>query len=195
MNDQFVKWLLWGCGCLQTIQFFVCPFYGQEIILFSCPFQAMTNLNSMKLWSKHIEVISSQCTAVQQAKVCQPDMFKDYTFSPLHRFCRGKFNNYTNICPPSSTLHLSNMPSSIQESDLKQIFITQGLNIIAFRFFVGNRKMALVQLPKPGRNTHIYSTYCSQYSSVPNPIIVFKNSQRFTNIILVVCQNIFIGVS
>ena len=54
--------------------------------------------------------------------------------------------NYSNIYPPSSTLHLSNIPSSVEEEDLKQAFLTQGLNVQAFKFFPKDRKMALVQL-------------------------------------------------
>jgi hypothetical protein len=35
--------------------------------------------------------------------------------------------NYQNIYPPSATLHLSNIPASVEESDLKQAF--QNINI------------------------------------------------------------------
>jgi hypothetical protein len=35
--------------------------------------------------------------------------------------------NYQNIYPPSATLHLSNIPASVEETDLKQAF--QNINI------------------------------------------------------------------
>jgi polypyrimidine tract-binding protein 2 len=41
---------------------------------------------------------------------------------------------------------LSNIPSSVEEPELKQAFITEGLNVVAFKFFPKDRKMALVQL-------------------------------------------------
>ena len=83
----------------------------------------------------------------------------------LHRFKKPGSKNYQNIYPPSATLHLSNIPSSIEEDDLKKAFDAINLtvqvgNILninwwriwfllfqAFKFFPKDRKMALVQLP------------------------------------------------
>ena len=90
----------------------------------------------------------SKHTNVQLPKDGQPDagLTKDYTSSNLHRFKKPGSKNYSNIYPPSSTLHLSNIPSSVEEPDLKQAFLTEGLNVVAFKFFPKDRKMALVQL-------------------------------------------------
>ena len=92
--------------------------------------------------------MSSKHTSVQLPKDGQPDagLTKDYTSSNLHRFKKPGSKNYSNIYPPSSTLHLSNIPSSVEEQDLKQAFETEGLNVVAFKFFPKDRKMALVQL-------------------------------------------------
>lgn len=92
--------------------------------------------------------MSSKHTSVQLPKDGQPDagLTKDYTSSNLHRFKKPGSKNYSNIYPPSSTLHLSNIPSSVEEQDLKQAFEREGLNVVAFKFFPKDRKMALVQL-------------------------------------------------
>ena len=108
----------------------------------------------------------SKHTTVQLPKDGQPDagLTKDYGNSGLHRFKKPGSKNYQNIYPPSATLHLSNIPSSIEEDDLKKAFdainltvqvgvncqtnlLTQLLIFQAFKFFPKDRKMALVQLP------------------------------------------------
>ncbi|TDH02430.1 hypothetical protein EPR50_G00173490 [Perca flavescens] len=54
--------------------------------------------------------------------------------------------NYNNIFPPSATLHLSNIPSSVGEDMLKDLFSSAGFSVKAFKFFQKDRKMALMQL-------------------------------------------------
>jgi polypyrimidine tract-binding protein 2 len=91
----------------------------------------MTHLDKIKLWSKPIRVMPSKHTSVQLPKDGQPDagLTKDYIASNLHRFKKPGSKNYSNIYPPSSTLHLSNIPSSVEENDLKQAFLTENLNV------------------------------------------------------------------
>ena len=47
----------------------------------------------------------------------------------LHRFKKPGSKNYQNIYPPSATLHLSNIPSSIEEDDLKKAFDAINLTV------------------------------------------------------------------
>uniref|UniRef100_A0A0K2TIC8 RRM domain-containing protein n=1 Tax=Lepeophtheirus salmonis TaxID=72036 RepID=A0A0K2TIC8_LEPSM len=109
---------------------------------------AMNYLDKVKLWNKAIKVMHSKHMTVQLPKDGQPDagLTKDYTSSNLHRFKKPGSKNYQNIYPPSSTLHLSNIPSSIEEDQLRSAFREIGLNVQAFKFFPNDRKMALVQL-------------------------------------------------
>ena len=102
----------------------------------------------MKLWAKQIRVMPSKHTNVQLPKEGQPDagLTKDYSSSALHRFKKPGSKNYSNIYPPSATLHLSNIPSSVEEDDLRNAFNAIGLTVTAFKFFPKDRKMALVQL-------------------------------------------------
>merc|ERR1719225_981806 len=82
---------------------------------------AMNHLDKTKLWGKAIRVMPSKHTTVQFPKDGQPDagLTKDYGNSNLHRFKKPGSKNYSNIYPPSATLHLSNIPSTIEEADLR----------------------------------------------------------------------------
>uniref|UniRef100_A0A2K5XJH8 Polypyrimidine tract-binding protein 1 n=1 Tax=Mandrillus leucophaeus TaxID=9568 RepID=A0A2K5XJH8_MANLE len=71
---------------------------------------------------------------------------KDYGNSPLHRFKKPGSKNFQNIFPPSATLHLSNIPPSVSEEDLKVLFSSNGGVVKGFKFFQKDRKMALIQM-------------------------------------------------
>ncbi|CAK9302664.1 unnamed protein product [Gordionus sp. m RMFG-2023] len=71
---------------------------------------------------------------------------KDYTNSPLHRYRKAGSKNYNNICPPSCILHISNIPSTLTEDDIKHIFKDSGFFVDRFKFFPKTRSMALVRL-------------------------------------------------
>jgi len=109
---------------------------------------AMNHLDKTKLWGKAIRVMPSKHTTVQLPKDGQPDagLTKDYGNSNLHRFKKPGSKNYSNIYPPSSTLHLSNIPTTVEEPNLREAFGNIGLHVQAFKFFPKDRKMALVQL-------------------------------------------------
>ena len=106
---------------------------------------AMNHLDKVKLWGKIIRVMPSKHTTVQLPKEGQPDagLTKDYSSSSLHRFKKPGSKNYSNIYPPSATLHLSNIPSTVEEEDLKTAFSNIGLQVQAFKFF-----------PKVSRNSN-----------------------------------------
>jgi len=121
------------------------------LIQMSEPQQAMhaiSNLDKVKVLGKPIRVMHSKHTTVQLPKEGQPDagLTKDYTNNSLHRFKKPGSKNYQNIYPPSPTLHLSNIPASVEEEDLKAAFKLIDIEIQAFRFFPKDRKMALAQL-------------------------------------------------
>jgi polypyrimidine tract-binding protein 1 len=85
---------------------------------------------------------------VQMPKEGQPDagLTRDYSNSPLHRFKKPGSKNYLNIYPPSSTLHLSNIPPNITEEFLTQAFEEKGFSVKEFKFFQRDHKMALLNL-------------------------------------------------
>ncbi|XP_072723084.1 polypyrimidine tract-binding protein 2 isoform X7 [Ciconia boyciana] len=71
---------------------------------------------------------------------------KDFGNSPLHRFKKPGSKNFQNIFPPSATLHLSNIPPSVAEEDLRTLFANTGGTVKAFKFFQRDHKMALLQM-------------------------------------------------
>ncbi|XP_064197449.1 polypyrimidine tract-binding protein 1-like [Anguilla rostrata] len=109
---------------------------------------AMSHLNGQKLHGKAIRVTLSKHTTVQLPREGHEDqgLTKDYSSSPLHRFKKPGSKNYQNIFPPSATLHLSNIPPSVVEDDLKSLFASSGALVKAFKFFQKDRKMALIQM-------------------------------------------------
>ncbi|KAI5099293.1 polypyrimidine tract binding protein 1a isoform X1, partial [Silurus meridionalis] len=109
---------------------------------------AMSYLNGQKLYGKALRVTLSKHTTVQLPREGHEDqgLTKDFSTSPLHRFKKPGSKNYSNIFPPSSTLHLSNIPPSVGEDDLKGLFRSSGATVKAFKFFQKDHKMALIQL-------------------------------------------------
>ncbi|XP_044579309.1 polypyrimidine tract-binding protein 1 isoform X5 [Cotesia glomerata] len=110
---------------------------------------AMTHMDKLKVFGKQIRVMVSKHQTVQLPKEGQPDagLTKDYTNSPLHRFKKPGSKNYQNIYPPSATLHLSNIPATVTEDEIKDAFTSNGFTVKAFKFFPKDRKMALIQMP------------------------------------------------
>ncbi|XP_072444194.1 polypyrimidine tract-binding protein 3 isoform X1 [Chiloscyllium punctatum] len=109
---------------------------------------AMSHLNGQKVYGRVLRVTLSKHQMVQLPREGQEDqgLTKDYSSSPLHRFKKPGSKNFQNIFPPSSTLHLSNIPPSITEDDLKNLFESAGYSVKGFKFFLKDRKMALIQL-------------------------------------------------
>ncbi|KAG7277541.1 hypothetical protein CRUP_030703 [Coryphaenoides rupestris] len=99
---------------------------------------AMSHLNGQRLYGKAVRITLSKHTSVQLPREGHEDqgLTKDYGSSPLHRFKKPGSKNYSNIFPPSSTLHLSNIPPSVVEDELKMLFSSSGKD----------HKMALIQM-------------------------------------------------
>lgn len=106
-------------------------------------------LDKQRVFGKIIRVTQSKHQLVQMPRDgSQSDagLTKDFTNSPLHRFKIPGSRNYQNIYPPSNTLHISNIPSTIDESDLQKAFSEQcGFQYSSFKFFPKDRKMALMK--------------------------------------------------
>uniref|UniRef100_A0A3P8X4C3 Polypyrimidine tract binding protein 3 n=1 Tax=Cynoglossus semilaevis TaxID=244447 RepID=A0A3P8X4C3_CYNSE len=111
---------------------------------------AMSHLNGQRLYGNVIRVTLSKHPVVQLPRVSagqeEQSLTRDFSGSALHRFKKPGSKNFNNIFPPSATLHLSNIPSSVSEDALKDLFSSSGFNVKAFKFFQKDRKMALMQL-------------------------------------------------
>ncbi|NXE45392.1 PTBP2 protein, partial [Casuarius casuarius] len=108
---------------------------------------AMSHLNGQKMYGKIIRVTLSKHQTVQLPREGLDDqgLTKDFGNSPLHRFKKPGSKNFQNIFPPSATLHLSNIPPSVAEEDLRTLFGNTGGTVKAFKFFQ-DHKMALLQM-------------------------------------------------
>uniref|UniRef100_A0A8D0FMZ1 Polypyrimidine tract binding protein 2 n=1 Tax=Strix occidentalis caurina TaxID=311401 RepID=A0A8D0FMZ1_STROC len=109
---------------------------------------AMSHLNGQKMYGKIIRVTLSKHQTVQLPREGLDDqgLTKDFGNSPLHRFKKPGSKNFQNIFPPSATLHLSNIPPSVAEEDLRTLFANTGGTVKAFKFFQRDHKMALLQM-------------------------------------------------
>nr|XP_033771829.1 polypyrimidine tract-binding protein 2 isoform X3 [Geotrypetes seraphini] len=109
---------------------------------------AMSHLNGQKMYGKIIRVTLSKHQTVQLPREGLDDqgLTKDFGNSPLHRFKKPGSKNFQNIFPPSATLHLSNIPPSVSEDDLRALFANTGGTVKAFKFFQRDHKMALLQM-------------------------------------------------
>ncbi|NXK11557.1 PTBP3 protein, partial [Herpetotheres cachinnans] len=109
---------------------------------------AITYLNGQRLYGKVLHATFSKHQTVQLPREGQEDqgLTKDYKHSPLHRFKRPGSKNFQNIFPPSATLHLSNIPPSVTVDYLKNLFASTGSTVKAFKFFLKDCRMALIQL-------------------------------------------------
>ncbi|XP_050997490.1 polypyrimidine tract-binding protein 1-like isoform X1 [Acomys russatus] len=109
---------------------------------------AMRHLNGHKLYGKALCIMLSKYQSVKLPREGKEDqnLTKNYVNSPLHRFKKPGSKNFQNIFPPSATLHLSNLPTSVTEEDLKTLFSRSAGEVKAFKFFPKDRKMALIRM-------------------------------------------------
>ncbi|TMS01124.1 Polypyrimidine tract-binding protein 3 [Larimichthys crocea] len=100
---------------------------------------AMSHLNGQRLHGNVIRVMLSKHPVVQLprggAGQEEQALTRDFSGSALHRFKKPGSKNFNNIFPPSATLHLSNISSSVSEDDLKELFSSSGFTVKAFKFF------------------------------------------------------------
>ncbi|XP_057299760.1 polypyrimidine tract-binding protein 1-like [Hydractinia symbiolongicarpus] len=120
------------------------------LIQFADPSQASTalqNLNNITLYGQEMRVSRSKHDNVNMPKAEDEgkELTKDYSNSPLHRFKKPGSKNFQNIFQPIRTLHLSNIPESVSEEELQEMFSENG-SISNFRFFPKDRRMALMQM-------------------------------------------------
>ncbi|CAG2167019.1 unnamed protein product [Oppiella nova] len=118
---------------------------------------AQTYLDKVKLSGRVIRVTPSKHQLVQMPKEGQHDagLTKDFSQSSLHRFKKPGSKNFGNIYPPSATLHLSNIPASVHEDDIRAAFTREtAAPVVAFKFFPKDRKMALIQLQSVDDSIH-----------------------------------------
>lgn len=98
-------------------------------------FTALQHLSDQRLWGKMMKIAISRHNIVQLPKEdMENELTKDYSSSLLHRFRKPNSKNFQNIYPPSYVLHLSNIPPSISEENIRSLFESKGFIVTGFRF-------------------------------------------------------------
>ncbi|XP_074787771.1 polypyrimidine tract-binding protein 3 [Athene noctua] len=117
---------------------------------------AIKYLNGQVVYGRAIFITFSKYMTVQLLRKGQEDhgLTKDYSNSPLHRFKQPGSRHFLNICPPSATLHLSNLLPSVSADELKKLFEETGHTVKAFKFLPNDYRMALVQLNSVEEGIH-----------------------------------------
>jgi len=132
--------------------------YGADIALsylsYGCPlFGRVISV----VRSNHFNINAPRSSS--SSSTTSDEQFKDYHNSPFHRFRRSSSKNYNHICPPSNSLHISNIHSQVTEEEVKNLFTKHsGGEVREVRFFVAKpsrssassreieNKMAIVEL-------------------------------------------------
>ncbi|NWS63945.1 PTBP3 protein, partial [Chunga burmeisteri] len=109
---------------------------------------AISHLNGQRIYGRVLRATLSKHQVVKLPHKGQldQDLTKDYSNSPLHRFKKPGSRNLQNIFPPSSTLHLSNIPPSVTVDDLKKLFASTGSTVKAVKLFQKCSRMAFIKL-------------------------------------------------
>ena len=107
---------------------------------------AVENLNRVRWHDKTMNILISKHSSVKMPKdSSEVQLTKDYSGSKLHRYRRLGSKNHKHIFPPSSTLHLSNIPSTTTEQNLIDLFKEYG-NVLSFKFGPNDRKIAWIKM-------------------------------------------------
>ncbi|CAH8586526.1 unnamed protein product [Schistosoma turkestanicum] len=118
--------------------------------------RAVNFLNGIPLYGKIIHCVLSKNSTVNMPHTNIQNLMSDgeneikttcdYTGHKLHRFKRANSRNHFNICAPSKVLHVTNLPDSIDDDNLKSIF-ENGTNyqVSRIKSFKAEKKMALVE--------------------------------------------------
>jgi len=126
------------------------------LVQFAHPNQAAvarSNLDKVEFLDGKLSVHSSKNKEIQpplSSNKFTEETTKDYTNSPLHRFSKPGSRNERHICPPSSSIHVSNLPDEITVEDLKQFFAAEDSKVINVKLFGEKKKMAFVTYPSVG---------------------------------------------
>ncbi|ESO02174.1 hypothetical protein HELRODRAFT_94426 [Helobdella robusta] len=120
------------------------------LVQFSDPALALNAVNcldKLKWYGKVMKVSVSKHNYIQMPKEGQADegLTKDYTNSKLHRHANPGSKKYGAINPPSAVLHITNIPQSMTEDELRDLFGKCG-HVVGFRFLENEKKMALLKM-------------------------------------------------
>jgi len=102
--------------------------------------QAVTYLQDLPLLGRKLQVSLSRTSFINMSCSEPKATFcRDYSDSHLHRYKQAG-----RVCPPSATLHLSNLSANIGEGFIKRLF-TEQAEVLSLRFLGPDLRQALVR--------------------------------------------------
>lgn len=153
------------------------------LIQFASPQQAETalaNLNQAPLFGRLLSANFSKhhTIAMPREGTEGAHLTKDYTGSPLHRFKVAGSKNFQHIFPPGPVLHISNIPPTATEDDLKNLFTQYG-HVLSFRFFAKDRRMGHIEMSSTTEGIEaLLFTHNAQLHDHNLRVTFSKNSQQ-----------------
>jgi len=114
--------------------------------------QAKQHLDQFKVGGKNLIISFSKVRNLLKDKLIDEDgLQKTYTRSSLHRFksAMSERKNMKNLRPPSSTLHVGNIPDGLEHTDVKDLFVENGFTVVDSKDCDGKSKMCYLQIDSP----------------------------------------------
>jgi len=114
--------------------------------------QVRSNLDQAKVGGKKLCVSNSHVESLLNKRIPEDDELQmDFSNSRNHRY-RNHANAAKltkNLGPPSSTLHVANLPDELSHVEVKDMFIERGFTVKESKECGANGTMALLTLPDP----------------------------------------------
>ncbi|NXI53087.1 PTBP3 protein, partial [Chloroceryle aenea] len=109
---------------------------------------AVSYLNGQTIYGRilHASLSKYQKVLLPGDEHQDQSLTKDYSKSHLHRFKKSSSKKLKNICPPTDTLHVSNILPSVTADNLKKLFTDLGSTVQTFRYLARDHRTALIQL-------------------------------------------------
>jgi len=90
--------------------------------------RALNMLNGCTLFGKAMKVSPSHHMEIKMPRDDDQGTTRDFSNSPMHRFRNPNSKNHNNIFRPNAILHLCNLPDTITEKDIMDLFENHGLS-------------------------------------------------------------------
>lgn len=114
--------------------------------------QAKQHLDQFKVGGKNLIISFSKVRNLLKDKpIDEEGLQKTFTRSSLHRFksAMSEKKHMKNLRPPSSTLHVSNIPDGMEHADVKDLFVENGFTVVDSKDCDGKSKMCYLQMDSP----------------------------------------------
>jgi len=130
------------------------------LVCYECASQvqvASQSLNGLSLFGSLLKVrLASEDSALSEMALDGEE--KDFRLNPNQRFKIPGSKNYNNVNPPSTTVHLSNLPENYELSKVAELFrpVARPQNV---SYFSGSKTMALANFDSVAEASQVLVTF------------------------------------